>query len=162
MADSWPWFNNSFDFFPFFFFLPRCGTVFRFSDFIRNFISSYSGFFKLQSGTVNLLIIGNRFFGTISFNSIEIFLAKWSWFCVQLYLGKSSLLGVFKTCRWMKFWRFGWMEQSFFLKLFRLVKWNTYDYITEKLLGSLNSSLHMMNNIKLKKFLETWNSKKDI
>lgn len=36
------------------------------------------------------------------------------------------------------------MEQLFFLKLFRLVKWNTYDYITEKLLGSLNSSLHMM------------------
>lgn len=37
-------------FFPFFFFLPRCGTVFRFSDFIRNFISSYSGFrfFKFQ------------------------------------------------------------------------------------------------------------------
>lgn len=59
-------------FFPFFFFLPRCGTVFRFSDFIRNFISSYSGFrfFKLQSGTVNLLIIGNRFFGTISFNCL--------------------------------------------------------------------------------------------
>lgn len=28
-------------FFPFFFFLPRCGTVFRFSDFIR--VSSYSG-----------------------------------------------------------------------------------------------------------------------